>query len=502
DDTKPGTDERRHAERLYRRALAGRAYRRAADGRTADARADFDAIASKTGSLESIIGSIELRLRSEKADGIRADYEARSATLSAPTLAFVRAYLLAADLPSLEGKAFDKSAADAIASLRGQWPELKNKRAVRALYGSVLHQMFLRTGDLALAARANVHYLVALDLVGRNARYRAMMLNDLGMLHAAVGNYQMGLAYLTRRAELPYVDDAPSLTTRMTEARALLHAGREADAAKVADDALAMIERAPALAEYRVLALDRAALYNLAAGRFDRSLALYDALTPLVDAPTAKGSNARRNRFVTHLARAAATLGAKKPERALADLAIVEPALRDPTMRDVLQWPHASSDHVMSSYGAITAGLRANAYGALGNLDLQARAMQDRRALFAERFQRSQRNEYLRALSLVESRLADNSAARNDPKAAGGWVSAALAHADDLRARSTEVSPRVQLDVVWLAAELSLFTNAPLSFDLQKRLETARADAAHGSDPTLRGRASWLDVYQVLTSPK
>ena len=502
-DTAPGTLEHLRAERLYARAITGRAYRRAAAGRIPQARADFDAVASKTDSLESVVASIDLRVRAgDKPAAVQADYDAHAKAYTAPTLAFAKAYLISLELPSLQGKAFDDSAASARAALRSQWAELDNKRMVRALYGTILHQRFLRTGDMALAMRANVNDLFALDLVGRDVRVRAMLLGQLGILHTSVGNYQMALSYLKRRDELPYVDDAASLATRMAEARSQLHAGRDADAARVADEALAMTERSPELAAYRVLALDRAALYNLSAGRFDRAFALYDALVPLLGEPSPREDAAvRRNRVVVRAARAAAAIGAGKPARALEDLAVVEPALRDPGMRKVLSWAHADEDHTIATYGAITGGLRANAYGALGQSDEQGAALAERRARFAERFLRTNHDEFLRALALDETRLAINAAARGDGKAAGGWANSALAHADELRRRNQGTITRSQVDVIWLAAELAVFLHVQPSFDLQKRLDGARSEIAAGSDRRLRRLARWLEVYGVLISP-
>ena len=45
-------------------------------------------------------------------------------------------------------------------------PELKEERIAQALFGALLHEEYLRTGDLATAEKANVHYLIALELVG------------------------------------------------------------------------------------------------------------------------------------------------------------------------------------------------------------------------------------------------------------------------------------------------------------------------------------------------
>ena len=496
EDAKPGTAEKRRAERMYRRALNGRAYRRVADGRSAEALQDFDSVVDKTGSLEAVMASIDLRLRrGDKPAAIRAVFARQSGAHAASLTAFVEAYLASIELPALEGRAFDEKAKGALDTLRAQWSELKNKRVVRAVYGSILQQMHLRSGDVALAERANVHDLVALDLAAKNARYRAMILGELGLLHSAVGNYQIALSYLLPRDKIPYADDAPSLGVRLATARALLHAGKDEEAARAADESLAMTDRAPALAEYRVVALERAALYNLSAGKFDRALQLYDLLAPIVDRATALDANAKRNRFVVHLARAAAAVGAKKPDRALPDLDLVDGLGRDPAMAVVIKWPHASVDHVVASYRAVIAGLRANAYGEQGALELQNRALVARRDVFAERFAKVNRNEYLRSLSLVEVRLAENADARHDARAAGAWVSSALGHADTLRTRTGSAVTTEQIDVLWLGAALG----APLSFDLGKRLNAASDELVKDPRPELRNVARWFEVYRALS---
>src|SRR5262249_40666220 len=53
DSLPPGTGERRRAERLYTQAIVGRAFRRRAAEKFDEARADFEAVARRTGSLEA-----------------------------------------------------------------------------------------------------------------------------------------------------------------------------------------------------------------------------------------------------------------------------------------------------------------------------------------------------------------------------------------------------------------------------------------------------------------
>src|SRR5271154_4395435 len=158
--------------------------------------------------------------------------------------------------------------------------------------------------------------------MGDNPRFRAMILGELGLLHTDVGNYRIALNYLLERDKLPYSDNSEGLDVLLSKAQAFLHVGRDADAAAAGEAGLAMIARNLALAPFRLLALDWAALDNLAAGHFARALDLYDQEIPLVDA--LRTPLAERNRMVARFSRAAAAVGAKEPSRALADLDYVE----------------------------------------------------------------------------------------------------------------------------------------------------------------------------------
>src|SRR5207244_1453876 len=124
------------------------------------------------------------------------------------------------------------------------------------------------------------------------------------------GNYRIALGYLLARDKLPYSDNAEGLDVLLSKAQALLHVARDREAAAAGDAALEMIARNRQLARYKLLALDWAAIDNLAAGRFTRALALYDQEIALLSAPNTEAlegaERASRNRIVLRVARAAA----------------------------------------------------------------------------------------------------------------------------------------------------------------------------------------------------
>jgi hypothetical protein len=497
-DVKPGTHERGEVEDIYERFILARAYERAAARHLDDARQDFDAVAEQTGSFEAVVGAIDMRLKMrESFEAVETRYETPN---TPPARAhFAKAYLLARQLPRLDGEAHARAASAAVAALEASWSELRVERVPQALFGALLHEEYLQTGDLGIAEQANAHYLIALELVGDNPRFRAMILGELGLLHTDVGNYRIALGYLLERDKLPYSDNAEGLDVLLSKAQALLHVGRDADAAAAGDAALAMIARVPALAPYRLLALDWAALDHLAAHHSSRALALYDEEIPLLDGSS--GPVMERNRMVTRLARASAAVGALEPSRALADLDYVDEHLQDPTTVATLLWPHATADHVARAYRVIASGLRANANRELGRLDAEARAIGARRQILDEQFRETHRVETEREAMLAESQLAWNASERRDKASAANWLMRALARASDLRARSNGLYDRDQLDVLWLAAELTVSMKERLVADLPMALEAASAQIAARREPSLRIYARWFEVYGPLLAP-
>ncbi len=292
------------------------------------------------------------------------------------------------------------------------------------------------------------------------------------------------------------LDDPVGLGLRLARVRALLHIDKEKEAAEAADAAVAMVERTPALASFRPLTLDRAALANLAAGRFARARALYDAVLPVVDA--AGGAEARRNRVVLRLPRAAAHLGDRDPGRALADLDVVDRAIADPDVASSLAWPNATLEQALRTYRTIAAGLRANADTAVGRLPDAAAALERRRVAVVEQIAKSDRDEDRRVLVTTELHLADNAADRGDYGGAARWLGRALADADQVLDRTHATVSKQELDVLWFAAELGAFQHTPMPFDLPKRLTSAHDELGKRDDATFRSYQRWLEIYLPL----
>ena len=189
----------------------------------------------------------------------------------------------------------------------------------------------------------------------------------------------------------------------------------------------------------------------------------------------------RRRRWWRWLARALVALGL------VAGLALV--------------WPHATVEEVVRSYRLITAGLRANAHRRLGELDAAQAALETRRALALERLAQSDIDDHLRAVALVEARLADNARDRHDAAGAARYLGQAPTHAYKLRKRTGAPVERAQLDVLWLAAELRAQTHVDLPFNLPRRLRHAYDRMVKQNDAAWRGYQRWFELYLTLLSP-
>ena len=205
-----------------------------------------------------------------------------------------------------------------------------------------------------------------------------------------------------------------------------------------------------------------------------------------------------RNQVAARVSRAAASVGANEAASALADLDYVEKRLRDPAQLAALQWPHSTPERVGRAYRLITNGLRASANRELGHLDAEAEAILARRAILEEKLGESSRSEVARQEMLTEVQLAVNASQRHDAAAAGQWLGRALTRADDLRARAHGVSDKDQLDVLWLAAELTVSMGTTLVADLPKRITAASAELAARREPALQRYARWFEVYGAM----
>ena len=369
--------ERRHAERLYRDAVFERAYVESARGVIGDARGHFYGVTLQTESLEAHAGFIEMRIAEGK-DPAR-DYPG---TFSPVVVRFARAYLAARRLPELADPAVHaRAASDATRELEAIAQVAPQRAEVHALWGFVAHQRFLRTGDRLAAVEANAHDLIALALARDNPRARAAILDGLGRIQSAVGNYGLARGWLEARAKLPFATPRAQLSHCLALARARFHTSDEVGAAFDSDRCVT--QATGELARYRPVALDRSGLYHLVAGQAEAAAARYAELWPLVASAKAPGdaAEAMRNRLTTRIGQASAALLLGKPRDALEHVAAAEALLAAaaPAPRDGAygrERPHEPLP--AESYALLLLGLRARAEDAAGDPAAAARTVTTR----------------------------------------------------------------------------------------------------------------------------
>jgi hypothetical protein len=467
----PQRAERRPAENLYRQVVLERAYIESARGDIADARGHFFGVTLQTDALDAHIGFVEQRFKEgHKEAEIAAEYQQRFARKADdPVYQFVQAWLLARSLVSNPAPAAQAKASDeAVTLLRSAARTLWSRVELQQLWGYVAHQAFLRTGQPLSAQEATSHYQLALDLAHESPRARAALLEDLGLVEAAVGNHAIAIGYFVERDKLPWISPGSELNHRLEKARTLMHLDHMPNALLEIDAAVTLVEAHPELARFRPMVLDRAALYHLDAKDYPRSRELYTTLLPLIDAAPASAEKAH-NRFTARLGRASAWVAEGHPVEALADLDAIAPMIDDPQVAPPKSQP---------AYHLMVDGLRARAHAQQGEWDAAIALMTARRDRLAARVAVTRRDEDNLDIAFAEVQLADWSWRKKDAAAAVAHLQAAFDHADAwTKSTATPIHP-FGLQLLDTAARLHLDLGLPLAgshIDLVGRLQTAQA---------------------------
>jgi cellulose synthase operon protein C len=503
--------ERRRAERLYQDAVFERAYVEAARGAHADARGYFYGVTLQSESLEAHAGFIEMRL-AEGNDPAK-DYPGQ---FSDVVNGYVRAYLGARRLPELAGRAdaseHRRVADAAIAELSAISRQAPQRSEVHLLWGYVAHQRFLRTGDRLAAVEANAHALIALDLARDNARTRAAVLDSLGRLQSSVGNYGIALGWLEQRAKLPFTSPLAQLSHCLALARARYHTSDSLGAATDGDRCLELT-KAGDLARFRPVALDRSALYHLAAAQPEPAAARYAELWPLVDSSAragvvaGDGKEAARNRLTTRLGQAGAALALGKAKETLEFVTAAERLLGAGTPAPrVGAYARERPDQPLSaqSYSLLLLGLRAQAYMLAGDVVAASRTLGARRDALARRLDASELDEDRLELALCEAQLAQLARRRKAP------IGEALKHLSAARKLWTQWSSNTGtaiedtgMAIVASFAELHLLAGVPISqlgFDLVSELTAGYTQLSSLRNPAWEPMRARFEVY--LTTMK
>ncbi len=430
--------ERRRAEDLYRLVVLERAYAKWAKGEVPDARGLFVGATLQSDCLEAHIGAIETRLAEGGRDVVEHYRERYRDHPDSPVLAFVLAYLAARDLPGTEDAVFEAKAGEAMRPLRVAADAFPNAFEVHHLWGFIAHQRFLRNGDTQAAMEAHTHYLLALDLARDNPRALAALHEAEALLQAELGNHPGALHHFEQRAVWPFPDPEGEAAFLLARARSLFHVDRDEEAAATADRALELVSAHPDLARYRALCLDRAALYHVSAGHFERAADLYEALIR-----EAEEGEPPWNQVKASLGLGAAALGAGEFERALGALAGAREALaKAPPMSSSPGTGRRPRTFDAADFASLLAALRAQALAGLGRWAEAIEAMEARRAAVDERLRRLNVDEDLLALATAEYHLARFAWQSGDPAGAAAHVVEGLRAVREFEERTgTVVTP-------------------------------------------------------------
>ncbi len=490
--------DRRRAERVYRDAVLERAYVEEQTKKTGDARGHFFGVTLQTESLESHAGFIEMRIAEGKnpAD----DYKGKPEGV---VTRFARAYQVARGLPAVKDPlAHEQQAQAALADLALITAEAPQRAEVHALWGYIAMQRWLRGGDRLAAVEAYAHELLALDLARTRPRLRASALETLGRIQSGVGNYAIALGWLEERDKLPFASDEERLSHCLVLARARFHAGDAIAAGGEGEACVKMTEAAP-LARFRPVALDRSALYSLAAGDAKTALARYTELWPLVDKPTDQTHvlEAARNRLTTQLGWAAAALAAGKYQESLDHTETAEKLVAAGGQPIGLEGAYGRDTRIASifatDYTLVIAGLRAQAAFALGNYDEATRAMTRRRDGLAARVKKDPAAPDVLDLAGAEGQLAMYAYRQKDLAGARAHVEAGLTAWDTWSTSTDTPIEDTGLALLSAYAELHL-AGVPLSelkLDLPKRLETAYNQLSKVRNPAWEKARGLVEAY-------
>jgi tetratricopeptide (TPR) repeat protein len=498
DDVPPRHPERQYAEALFAEVQLERAYWFLQQGQHPEAAALFLTIAERTRSLEAVSGFVEASARGG-ARGPEVTRALSTALRKTPgVLAFAEAVVLARELPVLDGEAFARAMASARAALKTSEDALARSPEFHHLLGFLAHEDFHHHGARAAALEAHGRYHLALDLAPDVYRRRASLLLELGLLQAALGNHRIAVKHYEERARLPFVRPAEQAAFHLAFARSLLHADAPEAAMAEAGEGLRFVEGTSALSAFLPLALERAMVTHLVAGKLREAVGFGERLLPLLPSSVAAQVKPR-------LALASAHLSAGQPEQAKARLAEARKALTSSTpLHEAAALAANGPTHLSRDDArALVAGLEAVTFRALGELPARQSALAERRALLEARQALSPRDETLHELSRLSHQQA--------------WTAARLGRWDDARrflaqGLDDEGTWRAQtgarLDSVWVAlielcAELHLeqpaaapLDRAALTRALREGLSTA---ATMKTEPAHRVRTRWPGWLSRLT---
>lgn len=275
--TASGDTEFIHAREFYAESQLDRAYDAWGKRKAALAGAFFFGSLSLTDDLESHAGYV----RTSVLQGVRANIEKDYANLKSrqqidDNLNYVEALLtlIDAEPAALKDPSMVKHLDRAIDKLKAM--EQDRDSPVRYLLLGYCHLEKLRRTasgleiDPDLFQSAHRDLMLAHDLGRDNARVRAAVLDNLGILHQRAQNHGLAARFFALRKPLGFVSSAEAGSFAWLYARSLYHA-HEAD--RAADELASVPGDVPQA--FVAPLLEREAFYRVAAGQYERAAKIY-----------------------------------------------------------------------------------------------------------------------------------------------------------------------------------------------------------------------------------
>ncbi len=434
--------DRQTSAELYELVVMERAYSAFASGDFETAAEYFDRARRAAGSPAGHVGWIESQLRLGRTDLQQAykRYFRETGDGSLPYDApgqreFVEAYLIARDLGSIEHNAELSKKVDRVNELLSVAIERDpHQPLVHLLLAHALHHRGMRVGsreDVSLAVR---HYWLAEDLASRRPRVRASAQAGMAFAQASLGNHRRALRDYEARLELPFTSEEEQVALLLGYARSLYHVNNDAKAIRALRWALALVQSTDGLERYEPLVLDRLALYQLDAGQVEDTRATHLALQRSLQSHPKVDSAINEVKARARLS--AAHLAAERPEDGLRFategrdlLASADPLRPEDIDRRVRPVTHEFV-YEADQLGAVLAGLEANAARQLGELSIAREALETRKKLFEERYEREELDELLLQLAHTCLRLAEIESKEGDLEQTQRYLEDGLGYAD------------------------------------------------------------------------
>jgi len=461
----------------------------------------------QTGSLEAHIGFIEAWIKEGRED-IEGHYKKQfKRNPEDPVYKFVQAYLKSRTLSQLDSKkAHGQAVKKALALLDPATKAFPRSVEVQHLWGTLLHQQYLRQGEKKAGLNALPHYLLAQDLAQDRPRYLAATTQQLGLLQASMGNHRLALSAFEARVRLPFPRSEGKLNLQMAMARSLFYVGRSEEALDWLGRAEETVKEFPQLAQYELLLMDRRGLYAKEANRWEDSVVSYQKVHGAVSSSKNDLVRSPLNRLKAKLGEASAQIGGGNFEKALICLDKVDGLLAETgplRLADVDRAAAPVDQYVFDrdEYRLVALGLRARANYELGRFAAATRVMTERRDRIAARFEELDLDEDLLDLAVTQYHLANYAVQVGDNPRGQRHLEEGLKLSGTYNERTGSGTNDVGRRLLQAYAELHLFGKVALSalgLDLREQLEVTYGFMCENPSPNWESDRFLLGVYLTM----